>query len=139
MMAARHQGTLRHELFKVLKVTSLVALLVVLGSLIAPWIAPLILGEQFRPSGLPLMILLWGWAVFCLHFPLGIALNALDHPEIVAASGIFTLIQTFVLNLWLIPRFGASGAAATFGLSFVTTLILCASAVGYFSSRGKGL
>ena len=67
--------------------------------------------DTFLPSVLPLQILIVSLVFSFLSFPIGAALNASDRQKTQTTIVGFVMIINILLNLWLIPQIGVSGAA----------------------------
>lgn len=99
----------------------LVIMLAMAGScyLLAPWLIPLVAGEQFTPSVnlfrllLPVQLCM-GFAVFMTNQWIGRGFFALT-----TVITLLTGLGNILLNLLLIPRFGAVGAVWSLLASFV--------------------
>ncbi len=96
----------------------------VLLVLLAPWLVPLIFGEAYRQSVLPLQIL----TVWIVLTSFNMFFNALlDYQGLAlrrAINFLWTIGATVLLNLYLIPRFGAVGAAFSTSLAYGPYVIL---------------
>ena len=91
---------------------------------LAPWFVPLLFGEEFAASVLPLQILTI-WIVMSSY---NIFYNALlDYRGLArrrAVNFLLTLAATVGLNLVLIPRYGALGAAISTSVAYAPYLVL---------------
>ena len=91
---------------------------------LAPWFVPLLFGEAYTASVLPLQILT-AWIVMTSF---NIFFNALlDYRGLArrrALNFLLTLAATVGLNLVLIPRYGALGAALSTSLAYAPYLVL---------------
>ena len=70
-----------------------------------------IYGNDFINSILPLAISIFGLIFIFLYFPVGALLNATDRQIVNTAFMGITMAINIMLNLWLIPRYGAVGAS----------------------------
>lgn len=90
---------------------------------------PLILaiyGQEFVGAVMPLQILIFSLIFAFLYWPVGSLLNACDRQgRNTVALGI-TMVSNMLLNVWLIPRHGAVGAAYA---AFAGNLVLWAGAM----------
>jgi len=94
---------------------------------LAPEIITSIYTSEYEPSILPLRILILSLIFSYLSFPIGAFLNACNRQITQTVIVGIVLITNVILNLILIPQYGASGAAfAAFVGNFLLTLI------GYF-------
>ncbi|KKU11960.1 MAG: Polysaccharide biosynthesis protein [Parcubacteria group bacterium GW2011_GWC2_45_7] len=78
---------------------------------LAPEIIMSIYGNDFINSILPLAISIFGLIFIFLYFPVGALLNATDRQIVNTAFMGITMAINIMLNLWLIPRYGAVGAS----------------------------
>lgn len=106
----------------------------VLSALILLTLVEPILGERFGPARLPGLVILPGMAALGVAGALYASLAGRGRPGYALTSGLILAPISIGLCLVLIPRFGATGAAA------VSTLTYCASAVlaGMFLRRVSG-
>ena len=72
--------------------------------------------EEFLPSVVPLMILIMSLLFSFISFPIGAMLNACNRQKTQTAIVGITLAVNIILNLILIPRYGATGAAIAAGV-----------------------
>jgi len=85
----------------------------------APFVIPLLFGEDFEPAARPLLLLLPGIVAYGPVTILVVYLSVRHaRPNLSLGVAVAAMVATAVLSLVLIPRYGAEGAAA-------------ASAVGY--------
>jgi len=94
----------RYSIFLVLPIVFGIAAL-------APEIILTIYGRQFENSILPLKISIFGLVFMFLYFPVGALLNATDRQKVNTVFMGFTMVANIVLNIFLIPHFGAVGAS----------------------------
>lgn len=86
-------------------------LLLLPGVFLFAFLLPLWYGPEYMAS-LPVLYILYpAFALRLLFAPLGTALYSLDRPHLIAAETFIKLVSGFLLNLWLIPRYGITGAA----------------------------
>jgi len=94
---------------------------------------PLILilfGADFMPSVIPLLILLPGVVAFSVSKVISSDLSGRGRPIFGAAASFASLAVNVALNLYLIPRWGISGAAFSSSVSYsVTAAIMVAAFV----------
>ena len=85
----------------------------------APWVIPLLFGEDFDTAARPLALLLPGVVLYAPVTVLVVYLSVRHaRPHLSLAVAVVAAVATTVLAIGLIPRYGVEGAAA-------------ASAVGY--------
>ena len=119
------------KVMRLFRVTLLVALILVVGlGLTVPFLIPLVYGEEFRPSVRVIFWLLPG--VFCL---LGLKVLNMDlagrgKPNASLWAMVPALAVNGGLSLWLVPRYGAQGAAIASSAAYVLggigmTIVYC--------------
>ncbi len=120
-----NQLKLKRLFFRLLGVNALVFIPVVLGILfLGPYLIPLIYGAEYAAAVLPLQIL----TVYLLVFTFTVFFNQLlDYQGLAKIRAINIFISTtlnIVLNYYLIPKYGAVGAAISTSISYFPYLIL---------------
>lgn len=99
----------------------------VLLFLLARPLIEIILGSNFLPSVLPLIILLPGIVAFGIEGIIATDLSGRGKPQFAAYASFVCLIVNFFLNIIFIPRWGISGAAFASTIScWADTLIILA-------------
>jgi O-antigen/teichoic acid export membrane protein len=94
------------------RLISLLAVVAAAGiALAAPAILPLLYGERFEPALGPLLMLLPGVAAYSVVRVLGADFSSRGRPGTPSLIAGLSLAITVVLDLVLIPRYGAMGAA----------------------------
>lgn len=115
------------EVLRAFRSVTLVSLgCIVLGAALGPLFIPLVFGEPFEGSVTPFLLLLPAVLGYVALGVFSSALVATGAPGRSSAGPAVSLVLTTVLDFVLIPRYGASGAAA-------------AAAVGYFAGGGTAL
>ncbi len=116
----------RQKLFtRLLKINSLLFFPIVLGIwVLASWAIPLIYGAAYVGAVYPLQIL----SVYVLVFTFSVFFNQfLDYQGLAkrrAINLLFSLFLNIGLNYWLIPIYGATGAAVSTSISYFPYLLL---------------
>lgn len=90
----------------------------------APYLIPKLYTASFSPAIVPLQILIFTLPFLFLNFPFGSLLNAINQQKsqtFIVASG---LVWNVIVNLLLIPKYGASGAAVASTSSTILVFIL---------------
>jgi len=104
---------------KLIRETLLVGgLLAVLAAVLAPWLVPLVYGQDFADSVVPLLILLPGIVAFSCGRIAMADLMRRNMLERMAAILVAVTVLNVGLNLALIPLFGAVGAAVASLISY---------------------
>ncbi len=106
----------------------LLALPIAIGiAALAPEIILTIYGSDFANSIKPLMISIFGLIFIFLYFPVGALLNATDRQMVNTTFMGITMAANIVLNIALIPKYGAVGASIAAVLTnaflWLTTLL----------------
>lgn len=106
------------------RVNTIIGGLVALGwALVAPVAVPLVFGRSFQEAVPPLLFLLPGMVVFGWQRSCGTAIVRAGQPwRIVAIHGA-SLVLNAALNVWLIPRYGASGSAIASSASYLLSAV----------------
>lgn len=101
---------------KVIRFTPLVIAGVVLIASCADFMIPMIFGDKYRSAVLPFIILQSVFMCGIIFTPLGLLVHARKQPYILTLMILMQIVINIILDLLLIPRFGAVGAAwGTFG------------------------
>jgi O-antigen/teichoic acid export membrane protein len=134
----------RHRRVAILGLTGAAALAIVISTVVYPLASPLmtgIFGSDFAPAAAPFRILSVGlclvFAIWVLH---AIAISV-DREQVLVKTAIAGLVTNVALNLYVIPRIGASGAAlATVAGELVSLAVLIFSlAPGLKGTSGFGI
>jgi O-antigen/teichoic acid export membrane protein len=89
--------------------------------LAAPFVIPLIYGEAFRPAISPAQIILFGFVLHGVAAVITALLYGLDRPGLNSIAMGIGLGATVVLDVVLIPQFGAVGAATASAVAYLAT------------------
>jgi O-antigen/teichoic acid export membrane protein len=107
---------------------------------LSPFAIPLLLGARFQSSVKPFLLLLPGVVLFSVAKTLTGLLIGLHRETLVSVLALGTALVTVAADVILIPRFGASGAAAASTLAYsgasVATLLAVRGA-GVIPSSGR--
>jgi O-antigen/teichoic acid export membrane protein len=107
---------------------------VLLVCALAQPIVVLLYGAKFAASGPVLAILIWTLGIICLNAAFPMFLNAMRHERSTVTVFLIAACANIVANLLLIPRFGATGAAAV----TVATEVLNTGLYVHFLRRAVG-
>ena len=103
---------------------SLIAVPMVAGVMLcAPLAVRVLGGERFAPAIAPLRILIWSTGCLYPAIVAGNLLIAMGRPQLNLRVWLVATPVNIALNLVLIPRFGASGAALSTVASFLIVLV----------------
>jgi O-antigen/teichoic acid export membrane protein len=85
---------------------------------IAPWLVPLVFGQEFVKSIAMIQVVLPGVLILVGFRILNSRLTGMGKPQIAIYTFMPALVINFILNLFLIPRFGGIGAAWSTNVSY---------------------
>jgi O-antigen/teichoic acid export membrane protein len=106
---------------------------VVVGA--ASWgLIPLVYGSAFQPAAAALAFLLPGFIAYSLEIVVMNFLAGEGSPSIIVWAPLLGLIFNVVANLFVIPRWGINGAAATSSVGYTIVLVI----VGAYYRRSTG-
>lgn len=110
---------------RTLRVTFLVsAVLIGMVAAAAPWAVPLVYGQAFAASVVPLLVLAPGAVALTLMRPAEQYLVRLGRPMTMTAICWGSLAVNLLLNLVMIPRWGAAGAALASTVAYTLMAVL---------------
>ncbi len=92
---------------------------IVVAAAIGPLLLPLLFGDAFRPSVEPFLLLLPGAVGFAAIAVFSSGLMASSSPGLSSLGPVVSLVVGIALDLVLIPRFDANGAAAAASAAFL--------------------
>ncbi|MCX6305246.1 MAG: polysaccharide biosynthesis C-terminal domain-containing protein [Bacteroidetes bacterium] len=92
--------------------------------LIAPWLVPLVFGQAFVKSVAMIQVVLPGILILVGFRILNSRLTGMGKPQIAIYTFMPALVINFILNLFLIPRFGGIGAAWSTNVSYAAGSII---------------
>lgn len=89
------------------------------------WALPWVLGEAYQASLMPLMALLPGVAGYAAASSLSAYYtNHLGRPQLAGAIAGLSLCVSFGLGWWLVPRWGATGAAVSSSVGYLGAIVV---------------
>jgi len=91
---------------------------------IAPWLVPLVFGQAFVQSVAMIQVVLPGILILVGFRILNSRLTGMGKPQIAIYTFMPALVINFILNLFLIPRFGGIGAAWSTNVSYAAGSII---------------
>jgi O-antigen/teichoic acid export membrane protein len=120
-----NRSELKKRLHNLLKINSIIYFVIILGILfLSPFFIPLIFGLEYANSVLPLQIL----CIYLFFYATSIILSSfLDYTgkaKIRAYNICITIVLNIVLNVILIPKYGAVGAAIATTISYMPYIVL---------------
>jgi len=118
---------LRREFWKAMVVSLGISGLVGLGVLLVPWGLPLLTGDKYAESIPVLRVLLFAMVLFTLTLPFSSVIYARSKSHVFAFASFGGLVLSILVNLWLIPKYGAAGPAVALSVVAFFNLTLCAS------------
>jgi len=86
--------------------------------LIAPWLVPAVFGQEFAKSVIMIQLVLPGVLILLGFRILNSRLTGMGKPQIAIYTFLPALLINFILNLFLIPRYGGIGAAWSTNVSY---------------------
>ena len=120
-LVARGDATLRTE--RTLRAFRTVGLITAVASPLAalagPPLLPIVFGGRFEPAVLPFLLLLPGALGFAASAVFSSALMAASRPGLSSIGPLASLVTGVVLDILLIPPFGAEGAASAASVAFL--------------------
>lgn len=91
--------------------------------LVAWWVLPVLLGEAYRASLLPLAVLLPGVAAYAAASALSAYYtHQRGRPQWAAGIAGLSLLLTLALGVWAVPRWGAVGAALATSIAYAVAI-----------------
>lgn len=91
---------------------------------VGPRLVTLLFGERFAPAGTPLRVLLPGAVTMAVFVALQGDLAGRGRRRVVAVSSFAATSANLVLNIFLIPRLGATGAALSSSVTYTLAAAL---------------
>lgn len=91
---------------------------------VSPWLIPVVYGQAFAGSVAPLLALAPGTVAMTLVRPLEQYLVRLERPSTMTAISVCALTTNVLLNLAMIPRWGAVGAALASSAAYILMTFL---------------
>jgi O-antigen/teichoic acid export membrane protein len=90
-----------------------------------PWVVPLLFGERFAGSIAPMLVLLPGIVLMSLYLILSRNFTSRNRQQVNMVAAALALVVNVSANVWLIPRWGIVGAAASSCVSYgIAALVL---------------
>jgi len=115
----------RIYLKKAAKLTLLLGLGVLLMLPLAPWLVSLIFGSAYSSAVLPARILSLGFALFIVMAPFtAYLIYSVNRTRVFALINFLQLLLLLILDYWLIPNFGAVGAAIASAVTLISVNLL---------------
>jgi O-antigen/teichoic acid export membrane protein len=112
-----------------MQLTRFVGAIVISGALVMaitfPWVIPLLLGERFRPSVIPALLMLPGIVAWSLGRSMAPFVSyQIGKPWYNTGVSAVAFVINLVASVILVPRFGINGAAAASTISYVSMFVL---------------
>jgi O-antigen/teichoic acid export membrane protein len=116
---------LKNKFYKILKINSVIySFLVVSILFLSPLFIPLVFGNDFEKSVLPLQILTFYLAGFSVSILLDSFLDYVGRAKQRALNSFVFILLNILLNILLIPKFGAVGASIAISISSLPYIFL---------------
>ncbi|MDV4150388.1 oligosaccharide flippase family protein [Clostridium sp. AL.422] len=126
---------LKDKFAKVRKISIGLSVLIIISILICRYPIIIIFGDKYIDSIIPLQIILMSLVFFICTMPFNAVLYSLNKPHVfVIASGL-GLIATFIGNLYLLPIYGAIGAAITYLIAQIIGFIISYLSYKYYEKK----
>jgi O-antigen/teichoic acid export membrane protein len=97
--------------------------------LFGPWLVTLWYGEAYAPAGAPLPWAAVGVAMMSIFVIITRDFTARSKQRVNTIAGVTALIGNILLNLYVIPRYGITGAAFATAVSYTSA---CVILIGFF-------
>jgi O-antigen/teichoic acid export membrane protein len=107
------KSDLRRYVRRTVRLTGLISLGFVLLLPLARWLLLFLYGAAYERAALPFGLLLVSFVIALNFQPAAYVLYPLNRPQWIATSDVLQLMCSVGLGLWLIPIYGATGAALT--------------------------
>ena len=92
---------------------------------LAPWLVSLIFGSAYSSAVLPARILSLGFALFIVMAPFtAYLIYSVNRTRVFALINFLQLLLLLILDYWLIPNFGAVGAAIASAVTLISVNLL---------------
>lgn len=104
-----------------------------LAAVLAQFAIAAIYGDAFGPAAPAFALLMPGIALLSVHTVLMSYFAAVGMPRIVILAPLVGLLVNLTLNVWVIPRFGIAGAAASSSVAYAIMVVM--SGISYSRSR----
>jgi O-antigen/teichoic acid export membrane protein len=125
---------LRGYVRRVLQFSPVVLLVLTPLVLVAPFLIPFLMGSEYVPSVPIFRILILGFAISVIVNPISLIFYNRERADLLAWLNLVQLVLHILLNIWLIPIYGAVGAA----LGTLAVRVLGGGYIGYFVHRLLG-
>jgi O-antigen/teichoic acid export membrane protein len=127
---------LKAHFYRLLKIVSIVFSVITVGLLTTSWfVIPFIFGSAYIPSIIPLLLLIPYMLSFAFSAITGLFLDYQGLATTRAIYLVVTIVLNVLLNLWLIPKYGAAGTAIATSISSIPYALLnLRQATGFINS-----
>lgn len=122
---------------RVLKWMFPIALSAVFLVFISQYVIYFIFGQKYLASVPVYMFLSYSIILGFFSIPPSLVVIAFNKTSLIAVSAFLQLVINFILNLWLIPKFGIMGAAYTFSIGIATSLVYNVVCATYLFKKGS--
>jgi O-antigen/teichoic acid export membrane protein len=127
----RSRDELRAYVFRILRVTALLSIGVMVILPLTGTLLVVLYGVRYAGAALPFAILLIGFAIGLNAQPTAFVLYPLERVRWIAGGDLLQLVFFIAIGLWLIPHYGALGAA----LAVLATRVVGAGLTAAFVTR----
>ncbi len=105
-------------LFLIRIANTVLLVLSVLAFILAGWIIPFVIGEEYRPSVIPFLYLLPGLLLFCVNIMLAGYFAGKGRLYVNLTGSVICFLLVLVLDFFLIPQYGIEGAAIASSIAY---------------------
>ncbi len=121
----KNQDYMQHQVAQILRISIVLSLVAVAAiASIVPFIIPLVYGESFIPSNRLIIAILPGIFFFVIFRIINSYLSGIGKPKYGIIAILPALLINVLLNLYLIPTYGAMGAAIATNWSYLLATLL---------------
>ncbi len=121
----QHDKIILKNLFqKIYLIMPFIWLGMIVIALASSWFIPLLFGSMYQSSVTIFYLLTLGCVFFIANLPSNISLLAMGHSRLIGLLSLCQLIIVTAIGWWLIPQYGAIGAAIAVTIAYFFTWVL---------------
>lgn len=133
--ALKNNNEILFFLKKIVKYVSLAVFILGVLVFISQYVIGFIFGYKYIESTPIYIVLSYATLLGFFGIPASLIITTFNRTRLVAYSGFLQLVINFLLNFLLVPRFGVVGAAYTFGVGIICSLVYNLSCAIYLMKR----
>lgn len=128
--ALKTQDQLEAYILKIIKISFFIFPLTLIGVVLVPSVINALFGLKYISSIPMLQILLLNYSLVLIINPVSYVLYTLNKQNLLSIMNVVTLVTLFIMQIYLIPKFGGTGAALSLlfntiiAISIITALLL---------------